>query len=78
MLGRFASGMRITIENEVADKLGTIIRPCGFDPYDPDQQWSVTAKDISDAKDESKVQTKVTKQSLTFPYQGYIMILYEK
>ncbi len=75
-LTRYAENLSLKIQNLVADKVGVLVKPCGFDPEI--SKWSVEESDVSIAKDGSKTKITVNKPSLTLPNQGYIIVLYQK
>lgn len=76
-LARHALTLRLKIENDVADKIEVIVKPCGFDPSPKAGGWRIEETNISDTQG-LKVSILATKTSLTFPEDGYIIILYEK
>ena len=77
-LTRYTFSLQLRIENYVADKVGVIVKPNGFDPDREVSGWLVTEEPLGNQDDKSQLLIRAYKSSLTFPNQGYIIVLYEK
>lgn len=78
-LSRHTLSFKLKIENHVPEKIRVVAKPCGFAPSPEAGGWTTrpTEGKGSGGAQGSKVSTiAATKSSLTFPEQGYIIILY--
>jgi len=75
-LTRHTLNLRLKVENMVADKIGAVLTPSGFDPDAPETKWTVVEKEL--VRGVRNVTIEMSKETLTFPNEGYMLVVYEK